>query len=89
MEEIKMEMSTLNDCLPRYYKGFDMDGLIKKMRNNEPLTEKERYAINEAQEIYFEKRFEENQKRWDAWAKEHPGEYRTHIDHSMIERPGD
>lgn len=84
-----MEMSTLNDCLPRYYKGFDMDILIKKMRNNEPLTEEEGHIIDEAQKNYFEKRFAENDKIWEKWAKEHPGEYRTHVYRSMIKRQGD
>lgn len=84
MKENRMETSKLDELLPRYYKGFDMDILIQKMYIKEPLTEEESQAIDEAQKIYYEKHFEENKARWEKWKKEHPGEYRTRVDRSMF-----
>lgn len=52
------EMSTVDEWLPRYYKGYDMDILITKMRNMEELTDEEDDVICEAQNIYHEKHFE-------------------------------
>lgn len=53
------EMSTVDDRLPKYYKGYDMDVLITKLDNNEFLTEEEEDIICEAQHIYYKKHFKE------------------------------
>ena len=81
-----MELSTQDKHLPRYYKDFDVDILTKKMDNEELLTEEEGQAIDEAQEIYYEKYFKENRTRREKWKKEHPGEYRTRVYRSIIRR---
>ena len=35
-------MSTLDNLIPKYYKGYDMDILIRKIFNKEPVSEEEK-----------------------------------------------
>lgn len=71
-------MSALDELIPRYYKGFDMNIIKRKIYNDESLTDEEERVYCEALDIFMEKHFEENRKRWETWKKEHPGEYRTY-----------
>lgn len=80
----EIEMSTIDIHLPRYYKGFDVDILLRKMNNKEPLTRAEIDAIDEAQDIYYKKYFEEGRKKAEAWMKAHPGEYTKNVDPGRI-----
>lgn len=77
--EDKIEMSTLNSILPRYYNGYDIDVLLTKITNGTPLTKNEEVVFNKVWKIYHEKHFEENRKRAEAWMKAHPGEYTKYI----------
>lgn len=85
MEEEKIvEMSTLNDMIPRYHKGYDMDILIGKMQDQEPLTKEEKDILKEAYSIYPAKQFEENRKRFEE-LKQMPGHKRHFIRYSRVE----
>lgn len=77
-KENNIEMSTLDTRLPKHYKGFDIDVLIQKTHDDEVLTKEEDHAYCEAFDIFYRKHLEENQKKWEKWKKEHPGEYRTY-----------
>lgn len=70
-----IKMSTLDHLMPKYYKGYDMDILIRKIFNKEPVTEEEKKIVGEAQNIYYEKHFKENRRKAEEWMKAHPGEY--------------
>ena len=37
-----IKMSTLDNLIPKYYKGYDMDILIRKIFNKEPVSEEEK-----------------------------------------------
>lgn len=78
-EEPKMQMSALNPVLPRYYNGYDIDVLLRKIKNKESLTKDEEAVFDEAWKIYYEKYHEEGRKKWDAWKTAHPGEYTKYI----------
>lgn len=80
MGENKIEMCVLDRRLPRYYKGYDMNILIQKMVDEKPLTPEEENIIDEAQDIYYKKSFEESQKQWDEYKKTHPGIYIKYTD---------
>lgn len=88
MDKNKMEMSTLYDHLPRYYKGFDIDVLMGRLMNREPLTEEERSVVSEVQKIYYEKYFEESRRKAEEWMAVHPGEYIRRINYSTKEQRG-
>lgn len=62
--ETNMEMSTLDDVLPKYYKGYDIDILLDKLDRQQPLTKEEGLIFDEVHDIYYKKFFEENEKRW-------------------------
>lgn len=78
------EMSVLNPVLPKYYKGFDIDVLIQKINDGNPLTKDEGIAIDEAFDVFYKKQFEENQKKAEAWMRAHPGEYTKNVDPGRI-----
>lgn len=59
------EMSTVDDRFPRHYKGYDMDILITKLDNDEPLTEEEEDIVCEVQHIYYEKYSEKVNKEME------------------------
>lgn len=48
-----MEMSTLDKNLPRYYKGYDVDVLLRKMDQN-ILTEKEDAVLDEVHNTCYD-----------------------------------
>ncbi len=50
----EMEMSTIVSYYPRFYKGYDVDELITKMRNQKSLTQEEDNVLLEVQEKYTE-----------------------------------
>lgn len=81
-KENAVEMSVLDELIPRYHNGFDMDDVIRRLFNNEFVSEEEKKALGKAQNIYHTKHFDENRKRYEKckkWEKEHPGEYRRTI----------
>lgn len=79
-----MEMSTLDPILPRYYKGYDMDIIITKTDNNEPVTEEEDLAYVEAWEIYYGAEF----KRRDEKVKRMMGPYKgSYLPGTRINKP--
>lgn len=80
MEEAIEEMSTLDKHLPRYYKGFDIDIIIKKVFDGQQLTQEEEDIITEVQDIYYKRYFDESHKRAEEWKKAHHGQYFTFVD---------
>lgn len=80
MSDNKIEMSVLDPHLPKHYKGFDIDVLIQKIRDNMPITNEEEHTFNEVWDIYYNKYFDESQKRWDKLKKTCPGPHRKNID---------
>lgn len=85
-EKAKIEMSTIDVTLPRYYKGFDIDILIQNLFNKKPLTEKEKSALDEAMHIYHTKHDEEVGKEIEAWKKRHRGHIIKNVDPQRIIR---
>lgn len=82
------EMSTLDELIPRYYKGYDMDDLIGRMRNQKHLTEEEWKVIGEAQDIYHGMHFEKVHKEIEEWKKANPG-YKIHRNIQFIPNTGE
>lgn len=63
------EMSELDNSLPKYYEGYDIDNLINKIRNGQQLTREESLAYIHASDIYSKKRFEHRKKIWEEQEK--------------------
>lgn len=74
MGENKTEMSVLDPFIPKYYKGYDMDILLQRLFDEKQIIKEEEQALSEAQNIYHEKKFEENRKSRDEYIRNHPGE---------------
>lgn len=53
MSEQKVEMSKLNMRMPRYYKGYDVDVILTKIKKQEQLTDNEENIYWEMQDIYY------------------------------------
>lgn len=81
----KIEMSTVDPHLPKYYKGFDIDILTQKLLDKRPLTDEEKNVLGEAQEIYYKKYFEESRKKWEELKKTEPGKWRKTV--SFFKKP--
>lgn len=78
-----IEMSKMDPMLPRYYKNFDIDNILAKMKNDEQITEEEQSVYVEVWDIYYKKEFEKRQKTWDEKVKNYKGKYpiKKFIDH--------
>ncbi len=74
MSEEKIEMSTVDEHIPRYYKGYDMNILLTKALNNEPVSKDEETILLEAHKIYYKIYHEKNRKRAEEIMKQHEGE---------------
>lgn len=64
------KMSELDPVMPRYYDGYDIDILIRKMNDNQPLTKEEAAAYDQASDIYYKKEFERREERWQKRMEE-------------------
>lgn len=71
-----MEKSKLDAYLPRYFKGYDVDMLLHKIKNHQILTSEEEEIINEVIDIYHDMEYEkrrqkvEEKKQDDSWKKD-------------------
>lgn len=92
--EKKIEMSKIDNVLPRYYKGYDIDELLTKAKDpetgktyNSPLlTEQEWAILNEVDDIYYTKEFEEREKEWEN-AKQESITNGEHLHMPLINNP--
>lgn len=87
MNNDKTEMSTLDDLLPRYYKGYDMDILLHKLYNDQTLTKEESSILNEAQNIYYKELLYGDAVKRQQYMQTHPGKFfraiTKHIKHPI------
>lgn len=75
MYDSKTEMSTIDDLIPRYYKGYDMDLLLHKLYNEQPITEEEKHIVDEAQDIYYKDLLYGDADRRQEYMQTHPGKF--------------
>lgn len=64
------EMSKLDPILPRYYNGYDIDVLMRKMNDNQPLTKEEAAAYDQASDTYYKREFAHREERWQKRMEE-------------------
>ena len=82
-KENSIEMSAVDNIIPRYYKGFDMDIIMKKVLENKLITEEEKNALGEAQNIYRKEHFDKIAKQVEKLKADNKGNYRRSITHYM------
>lgn len=71
-----IEMSKLNDCMPRHYKGFDVDIILQKIYDGVPLSDDENQALKELDELYQKPYEDQKAIAIQKWMEENKGQYR-------------
>lgn len=87
MYDGKTEMSAIDDLIPRYYKGYDMDLLLHRLYNEQLITEEEKRIIYEAQDIYYKELLYGDAARRQKYMQTHPGKFFRTITRSSKAQP--